>query len=315
MNIIFTVCNRTSLAHALALAKSVMQYPGNLFYLGWVDYTELTDLPAYIKLIRPDEVAIPKWQHMTEQYYDFELVNACRPWFLKHLLQLHPDHSGFTFFAPTVFLYNSFEEIISTPSGMQVTPHITKALAKSAVLDDKRILNVGMFHAGSWTFNRSEESLRFLDWWAERTLDRAKFDLCNGMCMDQLWLNFVLVRIPDAIQISNPGWHYGLHSVLNKALELKDQTYLVEGEKLISADFAGLDFFDPIWSDHAPLLKNSGLYKTLYSDYKKIVNSFKQFVPGGKPGFGKNPDIKPDRLFRKRWRTNLKSITQFIDQF
>ncbi|HEV7379489.1 MAG TPA: hypothetical protein VGN64_06830 [Dyadobacter sp.] len=315
MNVIFTVCNRTNLAHALALAKSVMQYPGNLFYLGWVDYTELAELPAYVKLIRTNEVAIPQWQQMTEQYYDFELVHACRPWFLKHLLQLHPDQTSFTFFAPTVYIYNSFESIVSKPAGMQVTPHITGALTKSSLLDDKRILNIGMFHSGSWVFSRTGESHEFIDWWAERTLDRAKFDLCNGMCMDQLWLNFVLVRIPYAIQITNSGWHYGLHSVLNKKLEVKEQRYVVNGEQLISADFAGLDYFDPIWSDHAPLLQQSGLFKTLYADYKKVVNSFRQFVPQGKPGFGRNPDIKPNRLLRKKWRANLKSITQFIDQF
>jgi hypothetical protein len=315
MNIIFTVCNRISLAHALALAKSVMQYPGNLFYIGWVDYTEVTDLPAYVKLIKINEVAIPAFQQMTDTYFDFELVNACRPWYLKYLLQLHLDAHNFTFFAPTVYIYNAFETIISKPAGMQVTPHITGALKKSPYLDDARILNVGMFHAGSWTFNRTKQSLAFIDWWAERTVDRAKFDLCNGMCMDQLWLNFVLVRIPDAIQIANPGWHYGLHAVLNKRLELRDQTYYTDNQPLISADFAGLDFFDPVWSDHAPLLGQSGLFKSLYTEYKKVVNSLSQYVPGGKPGFGKNPDIKPNRLLRKKLRANLTSITQFIDQF
>ncbi|MCE7040073.1 hypothetical protein [Dyadobacter sp. CY312] len=315
MNIIFTVCNRTSLSNALALANSAVQYTGSVFYLCWVDTIEITNLPSNIRLLPVSSVQLPQWKEMTALYYDFELLPACRPWFAKHLLNIHPDVNTLTFLSPTVFLYHSLSDIIATDGGMLVTPHITGALERSPILDDKRILNVGMFHAGSWTLNRSAQTLQFLDWWAERTIDRAQFDLCNGMCMDQLWLNFVLVRVHNARQLTHPGWHYGLHSVLNKVIELRGDKYFVSGKPLISADFAGLEFFDPVWSDHAPLLAQSGQFKQLYADYKKVVNSFRKDVPLGKPGFGRIPDIKPNRLLRKKLANNIKSVTRFIDQF
>lgn len=315
MNIIFTVCNRTSLANALALADSVMQFPGSVFYLCWVDTIELTNLPANVKLLAISDLQVPHWNAMVKQYYDFELLPACRPWFAKHLLALQPENNPIIFLAPTVYIYQTLDQLVVKEADMQVTPHITGALKKSPVLDDKRILNIGMFHAGSWMMHKSAQTIDFMNWWAERTIDRAKFDLCNGMCMDQLWLNFVLVRVHSAHQMSNPGWHYGLHNVLNKKLEFHDQEYFIGGQPLISADFAGLDFFDPIWSDHKPLLKNSGLFKKLYSDYKKVVTSFKRDVPAGIPGYGRDPDIKRNRLLRKKMADQLVSITRFIDQF
>lgn len=315
MNIIFTVCNRSSLTHALALADSVMQFPGSVFYLCWVDTIELTNLPANIKLLPISAIQIAQWEQMTQNYYDFELLPASRPWFAKHLMALHPENDSFIFLAPTVYVYQSLDKIVSKNSDMLVTPHITSALKKSSILDDKRILNIGMFHAGSWVLNKSQQSLAFLDWWAERTIDRAKFDLCNGMCLDQLWLNFVLVRIHNTKQIVNPGWHYGLHAVPNKKLEYRNQDYFIGDQPLVSADFAGLDFFDPIWSDHAALLGSSGLFRKLYSDYKKVLASFKREVPAGQPGYGRNPKIGHNRLLRKKLAGNLVSITRFIDQF
>lgn len=315
MNIIFTVCNRNSLANALALANSAMQYPESIFYLCWVDTDEISELPESIKLLPVSALQLPQWEQMVSEYYDFELLPASRPWFAKHLFHIHPELNTLTFLAPTVFLYSPIDSVISADAGMQVTPHITDALEKSSILDDKRILNVGMFHAGSWVMNRSEQSMKFLGWWSERTVDRAKFDLCNGMCMDQLWLNFVLVRIPDAKQLTHPGWHYGLHSVLNKKIELRSNKYFVDNESLVSADFAGLEFFDPVWSDHTPLLGQSGLFKKLYIDYKKAVSPFRKYVPAGKPGLGRIADVKSNRLFRKKLTGQLKSLTRFIDQF
>ncbi|WP_221390636.1 hypothetical protein [Dyadobacter sp. NIV53] len=316
MNIIFTVCNRTNLSNALALGRSVMQHSGNIFYLCWADSPEPLKLPENVRLLTVSEINIPEWPQMIGHYYDFELLPACRPWFAKHLINLHPDQVTFTFFAPTVLLLKPVEEIFVRDAGIILTPHTTSPLQKSAVLDDKRILNIGMFHAGSWILNKSEESLKFLDWWAVRTIDRAKFDLCNGMCMDQLWLNFALVRIKDAHQISHSGWHFGLHSVLSKKLEFENGHYLVNGNPLISIDFAGLDFFDPIWSDQAVLLSQNQAFKKLFSEYKKNLSAFQSFLPSeSKPTYGLIPDIRKNRMMRKKIEGKLKSITAFIDQF
>jgi hypothetical protein len=317
MNIIFTVCNRESLANALALAKSVTRHTGSLFYLCWVDPTPLPELPRHIKVLDVSEIHIPQWDQMNSDYYDFELLRACRPWFAKHLVDRHQEADTFTFFAPTVLLYHPYEKISAINGGILLTPHTSGPLNKSALLDDKKILNVGMFHAGSWILHRTEESLQFLNWWASRTADRAKFDLCNGMCMDQLWLNFALIRIKDAFQIADSGWHFGLHAVLNRKLDNKNGQYFVDDSPLISADFAGLGEFDPIWSDHAALLYKNKRFQSLHRAYLKEVKDFEalKLALSPSPGYGRRPDIKSNRILRNKIAGKLRSITRFIDQF
>lgn len=316
MNIIFTVCNRNTLASALALGKSVMQFPGNMFYLCWVDKIVISTLPEDINLLTIKDIPIPEWEQMISHYYDFELLPACRPWFAKHLFNLHADQNNFIFFAPTVFLFQPIGQVLTAGPDLFLTPNISQPLKKASVLDDKRILNIGMFHSGSWIMRRSAETLKFLDWWAIRTIDRAKYDLCNGMCLDQLWLNFALVRISKITQISNPGWHYGLHSVLNLNLEYQDGSYKVNGNRLISADFAGLDVFNPIWSDYAGLISESKNFGKLYSEYQKNLSAFQTFLPSEtKPGYGLIPEIKKNRMLRKKTTGTLRSVMKFIDQF
>ncbi|MCF2486986.1 hypothetical protein [Dyadobacter sp. CY347] len=316
MNIIYTVCNRINLAHALALADSVLLHqPNYTFYLCWVDNTPI-EVPAHIKLLTIEQAEIPSWKSMEARYYHFELPAACRPWFALALLSLHKDCTNLVFLAPTVLLVKSFEEVINPASDIHLTPNIRKPLAPSMVLDDKRILNIGMFHSGSWMLKPGEKTLKMLKWWAERTIDRAEFDLCNGKNMDQLWLNYTLVWIPETTQIAHPGWHYGLHAILNHDLQMKNGDYYIDGKPLISLDFAGLDYFDPVWSDHVGLLPANTAFQALFSSYKKTLIKYKNSIPANRaPGYGKPAKIRENRILRNNIAAKLKSITAFIDQF
>jgi hypothetical protein len=316
MNIVFTVCNRTQLPNALALGTALLRYhPDCVFYIGWVDTSPLPAVPKGFKVISVEKLQIAEWGEMCARYYDFELVAAARPWFAKGILKANPDCRLLTFLSPATMLYDSLHEIDDPDTEFFLTPHITGPLAASSNLDDKRILNIGMFHAGSWILRPGETTHKVLEWWSHRTLDRAKFDLCNGMCMDQLWLNYVPVWVEKTTRISHPGWFYGLHNVLNKTLSEKNGRFSVENEKLISADFSGLMHFDPVWSDHTGLLNGNAAFKKLYSAYVETVRTFDKKSPDTIPGFGMIPKISNQRLLRKNITGRLKAITEYIDRY
>ncbi|OJV20314.1 MAG: hypothetical protein BGO21_13200 [Dyadobacter sp. 50-39] len=317
MNIIYTVCNRTNLAHALALADSVLQHqPDDVFYIALVDSLSIDKLPGHVKLLSVSELAIPDFDRMAAGYYDFELLPATRPWFALELLKKHPECERLTFLSPTVVLKRSFDSLLNADAEMFLTPNISAPLKKSPILDDKRILNAGMYHSGSWSLRRSEKTVAMLEWWAHRTIDRASFDLCNGMNTDQLWLNYVPVWVPATQTLHHPGWHYGLNAVLNKNLVIKNDSPEIDGQPLISLEFAGLGHFDPIWSDHAALVTTNKAFQDLFMEYQRIVIRKKQALEtGGEPAFGKYANILPNRLMRKGIAARLKELTTYIDQF
>lgn len=317
MNIIYTVCNRTNLAHALALADSVLQHqPESTFYIGLVDSLSIEKLPEHVKLLPVSELAIPDFNRMAIEYYDFELLPATRPWFALALLKKHPECTQLTFLSPTIWLKNAFTSLLEAGTEFFLTPNISAPLKKSAILDDKRILNAGMYHSGSWTLLPSDKTMAALDWWAHRTIDRAYFDLCNGMNTDQLWLNYIPVWVPATKTLHNAGWHYGLNAVLNKNLVSQNGTYEVDGQPLVSLDFSGLGYFDPIWSDHAALVTENKVFQALFMQYQRIVIRKKQELEiSGEPAFGKYANILPNRLMRKGIAARLKELTNYIDQF
>jgi hypothetical protein len=317
MNIIYTVCNRSNLAHALALADSVLQHqPGVTFYIGLVDSISINNLPEHVRILPVATLAIPGWDAMAAGYYDFELLPACRPWFALELLKKHPECKQLTFLAPTVLLKSSFDKLLTSGFEMFLTPNISAPLKKSDILDDKRILNAGMYHSGSWTLRPSEKTVALLEWWAHRTIDRANFDLCHGMNTDQLWLNYAPVWVPATETVHNTGWHYGLNAVLNKNLTAKNGVYEADGHALVSLDFAGLGHFDPIWSDHAALVTENKAFQALFMEYQRIVVKKKYDLEiSGQPTFGKYADILPNRLMRKGIAAKLKDLNTFIDQF
>jgi hypothetical protein len=316
MNIVFTVCNRTQLPNALALGTSVLRYhPDFIFYIGWVDAAPLPVVPKGFKILTAEELKISEWGEMCARYYDFELVAAARPWFAKGILKANPNCNQLTFLSPTTLLFDSMHEINNPETDLFLTPNITKPISVPNHLDDKRILNIGMFHSGSWILKPNNTTSKMLDWWAHRTIDRAKFDLCNGMCMDQLWLNYAPIWVEKTVQISHPGWHYGLHSILNKSLTESNGSFLVDNEKLISVDFTGLMQFDPIWSDYAALVNQNPVFKKLHKVYIEKVKTFDKIQSGKEPGYGIIPKISDQRLLRKNLAGKLKAITKFIDQY
>lgn len=314
MKSIFTVCNENELAQAITLGVSVKKFhPDCLFFIGWIGDIPPRRLPENMLVIPIQELGIGQWNDMVKYYSTYELVMACRPWFAKFILEQNPSCEQLTFLAPTVFLYQSLSSVDSN-SDLLLTPNIVKPLPSSDLLDDKRILNIGMFHSGSWILKKSSETEFFLNWWCERTIDRAKFELCNGMCMDQLWLNYAPVWVKTTGHITSPAWHLGLHSLLNSTLSIENKGYLVNGTALISVDFAGLTNYHPIWSDHADLIKQYPIFKQLLNNYTQLSKEYASYISQASmiPGIQHKKSISKRR---KNVINHLKSITRFINHY
>lgn len=315
MNIIFTVCNRFSLANAQVLADSVFRFePDAAFCLCWVDTIPLPELPSGITVVRVSDLALSQWERMCSRYLDFELLAAVRPWFAKFLIETR-DVSVLTFLAPTTLLFTSIGTV-PLETELALTPNITSPLKNDNRLDDKRILNIGMFNSGAWSLRKSEKTLNFLKWWAERTSDRAKFDLCNGMCMDQLWLNYAPVWVEASHYRTDPAWHYGLSKILGTPLTFENEQYKVNGIPLISVDFTGLAGFDPVWSAHRDLIRSGEIFKDLYHKYEQMVSRF--YIASEKesaPVYGRHSaDAVQGALLAGAVRL-LKRTRAMIDQF
>lgn len=316
MTAFFTVCNRHQLPGAIALGKSIREHhKGARFFIGWADEADLPGLPDGMEIVPVSDLELPQLAQMSVRYYDFELVHALRPWFARHLLEQRPAISGLVFLAPTAMVYRSFEHLSDPAKDLLLTPHIVRRLPESRGLDDKRILNIGMFHSNAWIARRSESVQNLLDWWSTRTIDRASFDLCNGMCLDQLWLNYAPVYASRSFIIRDPLWHLGLHNCLLYPVKVENAIPIVNGERVYTVDFAGLYGYHPVWSDHTALVAGHGGWTSLLGSYRKNLETLKEFSLPGNAAYGRPASISSVRNFRRSVKSKLDSLTELVDQF
>lgn len=315
MKIAFTVCNRHLLSHALVLAHSLKQHdPGHLFFLGWVDRMKLPNLPAWVNVVSVDSLEITDWAGMQQRYYHFELLAACKPFFARHLLNTFADCKELSYFSPTTRLFSPIDSVSDKSAFLQLSPQRLRPVSKPVSgLDDKRILNTGMYQAASWIMHPDGQETALLSWWCERMIDRGFLDLCEGMCLDQLWLNYLPIYHEGVKIIQNAGWNYGLSAVPDSVLGLASGRYFVDEHPLITLDFAGVESHHPILSNHASLVKGQDLWSDLRQSYQKVLKQHP--CPGDETvaPYGKATPMKSNRRFRKQTVRVLEKIIERIE--
>lgn len=318
MKLLFTVCNRYLLPYAITLGESIRQHnPDQYLVLGWVDPLPLPDLPYAIRGIHVKSVDIPRFREMTERYYDFELVAACIPFFGSHLLKNNRETSELIYVSPTTYFYKGLgPSPANAGSFMQLKPHRTSPVSATSLLDDKRILNIGMYNGSGWIIHPDgQQEKELFDWWCERALDRCHFNLCQGMCLEQLWLNYIPIYFNNTTLIRNPGWQFGLNDVPGSVLSEVEGAYQVDGTPLISVDFGGLETFHPVWSDHTGLVKNSTVWRKLRVSYRSQVRQNSNFAFNKGQSYGRPVRIKPFRSYRKKIVGLLDRLVDRIETF
>lgn len=315
MTCFFTVCNRKQLPEALALGESIRtHHPDARFAIGFADQLASLSLPKGVELIDIDRLKIPQLEEMSLRYHDFEFVHAVRPWFARFLLEEFSQSDSWVFLAPTTCVYHPLDEIIDLPSDFLLTPHITQGLPSSTSLDDKRILNMGMFHSNAWVARKTPDVMNLLQWWSERTIDRAFLDLCNGMCLDQLWLNYAPIHVKNWVIIRNSNWHIGLHNLLQNPIELNGQSPTLWQKNVLTIDFAGAQGFHPVWSDHLDVVTGNRVWATLFKTYHNRVKSYANPSWGEPSHYGRPTQVSSLRTFRKSVKSEIGHILQLIDK-
>lgn len=313
MKIVFTVCNRHLLRHALTLGESLRQHnPDYRFIIGWSEEVPLIGLPEWAGVIGINELITAPWQSMGQRYYDFELAAACKPFFARHILNQSPTCTELVFLAPCTWVLGPLDSILNPGIFFQVTPHRLQPITGPGPLDDKAILNIGMYHAGSWVLHPNGQEKELLNWWCERTVNRAFFDLCHGMCLDQLWMNYLPVVFEGVQAIRNAGWHFGLHAMPGHRLSQVHHDYWVEQQPLISVDFSGIECYHPVWTDHAALADKMEHWPELHRAYQARLAA--QVVPSFEAAStpcGKASEVKP---FRKQRKQAVRFLNRLINR-
>jgi hypothetical protein len=230
--LIFTVCTAEQYPFAKVLSDSLPK--NRTFKVGVIDGN--VSGPDVVTL---DKLSINGLDKMRERYDSESLVPAAKPYFASYFLRSE-GVENVIYFDPTVQVMGDLEVIIQALQTTEIllTPRITGKFGKVIYGDEKLFLNTGMYDAGFWAIHKSGNTFRFLKWWQDRLIDRAHFDLCNGMNHEQLWLNYVPVFFENVAVNKNKGWNVGLQNLHERILTKQGNKWMVnQMEPLLFINF------------------------------------------------------------------------------
>lgn len=251
MKICYTVCSLNRLGQVLALAASVRRYNSDYRFVlcladewqGRIEAASFKDL----EVIALSELGLPEHNELSARYNIFELSCALKAYFGQHLYRKYnPDF--LLYFDTDLLVYSNFspiEEGFST-GGILLTPHYTQPFPdKDKFPLERDVLNAGLYNGGFVGLKKTKAAEDFLAWWQQRLKTQGYNNVCEGMMVDQLWLNLVPLYFPETVVSRHPGCNLAYWNLHERRLEETASGFAVNGEPLVFFHFSGFRIHQP----------------------------------------------------------------------
>lgn len=249
MTIAFTICSINYLAQARTLGDSLKSTnPDILFVIGLVDKLagvsfEDSYLPEY-PMIEIDKIGIADLEEIATRYDITELNTAVKPFCFSYFFKHYPEVKNVIYFDPDIIVYQPLTELKASLEKYQavLTPHINTPIDDRLTPNELHHLNTGINNLGFVAFRRSAENTAFINWWEEKLRYECLIDLCNGLFVDQNWMNFLPVFVENVHTERSPGYNAAYWNLHERVFLEKNGSYFVnEKHSLIFFHYSGYD--------------------------------------------------------------------------
>ncbi|MGM9510878.1 MULTISPECIES: glycosyl transferase [Larkinella] len=221
MTLAFTICSINYLAQARTLGDSLRQTnPDWQYVIGLVDKLDQAHLPPELvpayPMLEIDQIDIEDFAGMCERYDITELNTAVKPFYIDYFFKHYSDATEVIYFDPDIIVFQPLTRLKQHLSeyNLVVTPHICQPITDWLIPNELNHLNTGTYNLGFIGLQKSEESNRFVQWWKKRLVNECRIDLCNGLFVDQHWVNFAPIYYDKVWIEKHPGYnaaYWNLH--------------------------------------------------------------------------------------------------------
>jgi hypothetical protein len=259
---VFTICAKNYIGLAQVLERSIIRYNDDIDFFIFVADDFLPSekkgilLPANLLIAKYClNISEEKWHEMSFKYDLTEFCTSIKPFCFKHLFETK-GYEQSVYLDPDILVFNSMEYIFQELNRFSIilTPHVVKIEEKySGDLKENGFLSTGVFNLGFLALKRDENSLKMLNWWANRLEDFCYRDVIDNYFTDQKWIDFLpcffsseVLLISHHLGLNLAPWNfyertlvkvsdqYFVHARTDK---LDNQNY-----PLIFAHFSGFDY-------------------------------------------------------------------------
>ncbi|WP_338875737.1 glycosyl transferase [Spirosoma sp. SC4-14] len=197
MTLAFTICSINYLAQARTLGDSLKQTnPDYQYVIGLVDKLNGANLPADLlpayTMLEVDQIDIPDFKAMCDRYDITELNTAVKPYYIDFFFKHYPEATEVIYFDPDIIVFQPLDVLNTNLKqySLVLTPHICSPTPDWERPNEQHHLNTGIFNLGFIGLRKDSTSQHFIDWWKQRLAYECRNDLCNGLFVDQQWVNF-----------------------------------------------------------------------------------------------------------------------------
>jgi len=318
MKIAYTVCTLNRLGQISVLGKSLLKYnPDYTFIIGLADELngriDSADYSPFV-FISLSEMNDPKQKALTDQYDPFELSCALKAYYGDFILKKY--NPGILFYFDTdICIYDSlnFLEKSLNEFSILITPHYSSPLPADGKYPRERdVLNSGLYNGGFIGLKNDDNAVEFISWWKERLSDQGYNNVCEGMMVDQLWLNLVPLFFKQVLILEHPGCNIAYWNMYERQLVKQENNYLVNNLPLIFFHFSGYRLENPgkisIHQNRFSLSDNSALKELIAAYHRSLEeNKFNEHL-SLESVYGKKHRVKQHSFLKKKAMNFLGSF-------
>lgn len=238
MKIAFTLCSINYLSQAKVLHDSFIKHnPDYKFIVGLVDRLENRHyIPGdfQAEFLEVEQIGIPAFEEMAIRYNIIELNTSVKPFYIDYFFR-YRQADIVVYLDPDICVYNRFtiiEEELSK-SDIILTPHILTPITDEYKPAEQHFLNYGLYNLGFIALKRSSIADEFIVWWKERLTYLCVSDICNGLFVDQLWVNLAPVFFEQVNILKHPGLNVAYWNIHERKLTHDEDHYIVNTNFLL----------------------------------------------------------------------------------
>lgn len=239
----FTICSRNYLAYALTLRNSLADAdPDAEFFIVLCDEKPDSLADEIPNLIGVKEIDIGSMWSMATIYNVMEFNTAIKPFVIQHFLD--GGYDAAMYIDPDIYVLRpltAINEALQAGASAVLTPHLRYPYADDQFPSEENIMQTGIYNLGFGAFTNHPRCRVFVDWWAEKCINRCIDKLEVGLFVDQKFCDLVPAWVPGTKIIDHPGYNAAYWNLHERPVEnWGDEGWQAGGEPLHFFHFSGV---------------------------------------------------------------------------
>jgi hypothetical protein len=246
MTIAFTICSVNYLAQARTLGDSLLKNnPEVRFIIGLVDkleskHLEQSMIPIY-ELLPIDKIEIQNFDSLCERYNITELNTAVKPFYIDYFFKKYADVENVIYFDPDIIVFKPISRLLEslTSYDFVLTPHTNTPYNDDLWQNEEDLNNAGIYNLGFIALHRSQNAIEFIEWWKEKLSQECVIDLCNGLFVDQHWVDFLPIFWDNVLIDSYLGYNVAYWNLHERQISFQNDTCFAVKDELVFFHYSG----------------------------------------------------------------------------